>query len=542
MADLRSRAALRSLGMSGSSTIGKAALVVSAGIFLSRLLGWVRQLVILSLLGVSDEASLYVSAFVIPDYLTFLMAGGYLSITLVPLLSRHLVDGDDAETMRTFTAVFRIVGLAFAAFAVVTVLAAGPIVDLVFPEVADKARLTSLTRIAMASQVFFGLGTLLMAAQYAKRRFTLPSLAPLIYNLAIILAGVVGWTLGDPSPEAFLWGGLVGAAVGNFGVQAVGAHRLGFRLVRDTRWFHPAVGQYFVLALPLMLGVSAVALDEQWPKLFGQFAATEGAAAALTSARQLNMLPVGMIAQAAGVAAYPFLAGLAAEGRTTELGSTVLRSVRNSVAVGGMAAGIVGGLAVPIVTLAYDYGKTTNDDARFIATLLLYYSLSIPFWPAHQVYTRGFYALRRMWTPVLIGSAVTLAIVPVLWFLVNRNGAAGVAAGSSLGVALYTVCIALAWHVLVSRVDAREMVVFALRVGVVAVVAGLAGLGTSAGLSELGLPAVVRLGVGAVVASATYVVVAQLIGIGEVRAVAERVLGQIKRLRDRTGDPASTSP
>ncbi|MGF1598097.1 MAG: murein biosynthesis integral membrane protein MurJ [Acidimicrobiales bacterium] len=525
--------------MSGSSTIGKAALVVSAGILLSRVLGWVRNAAILALLGIGRESSLYITAFTIPDFLTFLLAGGYLSITLVPLLSRHLVVGDDDETMRTFTAVFRIVGLAFVVLAGVTIVGAGWIVATVFPEVEDQARLTSLTRIALASQVFFGTGILLMAAQYAKRRFTLPSLAPLVYNLGIIGGGLVGWALGDPSPEAFLWGGLVGAAVGNFGLQALGAHRLGYRLIPSTPWRHPAVKEYFTLALPLMLGISAVALDEQWPRLFGQYAGEDGAAA-LASARTLNMLPVGVIAQAAGVAAYPFLAGLAAEGRIAEMGSTLLRSVRNSVAVGGLAAGIVGGLTVPIVTLAYGYGEVTSDNTTALASLLLFYCVSIPFWPAHQVYTRGFYALQRMWTPVLIGSAVTVVLVPILWFLVNRNGAAGVAAGSTFGVILYTVCVGLAWHVLVSRVDAMDMILFALRVLVVAVGCGLATFGVSVGLDEAGLPSLIRLGAGSVIGAVVYVAAAQLVGVGEVRQVLDQVVDRVRRLRHRSEDPATT--
>lgn len=524
-----------SLGvMRGSSTIGKAALIVSAGILLSRLLGAARQIVILSLLGVTDEGSLYNNAFLIPDYLTFLMAGGYLSITLVPLLSRHLVDGDEEETMRTFTAVFRIVGLAFMALAVVTIVGAGRIVAVLFSQVEDQAHLTSLTRIALAAQVFFGLGTLLMAAQYAHRRFALPALAPLVYNIGIIAGGVVGWALGDPSPEAFLLGGLAGAAIGNFGLQVIGARRLGFRLVAGTPWLHPAVRQYFALALPLMLGISAVALDEQWPRFFGQYAATEGSELALTSARQLNMMPVGLIAQAAGVAAYPFLAGLAAEGRMTDLGAAVVRSVRGSVAVGGLAAGLVGGLTLPIVTMVYGYGKSA-DSSEFIASLLLLYALSIPFWPAHQVYSRGFYAMERMWTPVLIGSGVTVVVIPVLWVLVHRHGAVGVAAGSTFGVALYTMAIGLAWHRLVSHDGIAPIVGFAVRVGVLAVLAGGASLGTSVLLDGVGLPALIRLLGGSGVGAVVYLGAARLVGIDEIRSAVAGVLARLRARRDRPG-------
>ncbi|MDH4308402.1 MAG: murein biosynthesis integral membrane protein MurJ, partial [Acidimicrobiia bacterium] len=73
--------------MGEARTIGRAALIVSAGILLSRLLGLARNLLIAALLGVSVDTDLYNAAFTIPDYLFFLMAGGYLSITLIPLLT-----------------------------------------------------------------------------------------------------------------------------------------------------------------------------------------------------------------------------------------------------------------------------------------------------------------------------------------------------------------------------------------------------------------------------------------------------------------------
>ncbi len=510
-----------------SSDIGKAALVVSVGIFLSRILGFLRSTVITALLGYGAENSLYVEAFTIPDWLTFLMAGGYLSITLVPLLTRHLSRGDEEEAMRTFTAVMRVVGLAFAVFAVATIFGAGPIVRGFFPRSTDPVRLVALTRIALASQVFFGVGTLLMAAQYARRSFVIPSLAPLVYNLAIIAGGVLGWLVAEPSPEWFLWGGLVGAAAGNFGLQWWGARQHGFRLVRGVPWFHPAVKEYLVLAFPLMIGISAVALDEQWPRLFGQFAASPGTVARLTNARQLNMLPIGMIAQAAGVAAYPFLAGLAAEGRIAELGATLSRSVRTSVAVGSMAAGVLVGVTVPVSDLAYGHGKATAADVATVGLFLFWFALSIPFWAAHQVYTRGFYAMRQMWTPVLIGSTVTAVAVPLLWVLSHRYGGGGVAVGSTFGVMLYTVAIAGAWHHLVAPQEVWVVAESAVRSLAVATVSGLTTYGAARLMDNAGLPSLVRLLVAAPVGVIVFVGLAQVIEVDEINELLDRLTSRV---------------
>lgn len=428
-----------------SSTIRRAALVVSAGILLSRILGFGRDVVMAALLGRTEEADLYAEAFLIPDYLFFLMAGGYLSITLVPILSRYHAAEDQAGAQAAFTAIFKAVGALLVVLTVGAVLTAPQITDLVFPEVPDPERLAGLTRIALFSQIFFGLGTLYMAAQYARQRFLIPTLAPLIYNLGIIGGGLIGAAAGDPSPEAFLWGGLAGAAVGNFALQWWGAGRAGMRLARGVPIRHGAIGEYAAMAIPLMIGQTAVALDEQWPRVFGQFV-SEGATAGLSYARRLNMLPVGVLAQAAGVATYPFLAKLFAEGRDAELRYTVARTVKTGLLVALPVSAAVVALARPAVRAAFQYGSFGAADTEFVFPLLGVYALSIPFWVAHQIYTRGFYARRRMWLPVIVGTLVTAVTIPSAYLAARQAGAIGVAAVSSASIAIYTLAIALAWH------------------------------------------------------------------------------------------------
>jgi putative peptidoglycan lipid II flippase len=507
--------------------LGRAALVVSVGVLLSRLLGFLRDVVMAGLLGRGVEADLYLQAFIVPDYLLFLLAGGYLSITLVPILARHEAEGDDLAARQAFTAVFRFVGAALIVLTVVTIVFAGRLTAAVFPEVEQTARLTGLTRIALASQVFFGLGALYMAAQYARRRFLVPTLAPLVYNLGIIGGGLAGWAAGDPSPESFLWGGLVGAVLGNFALQWWGARREGMRIERGTPLRHPAVGEYLGLAVPLMVGQSVVALDEQWPRLFGQFV-DQGATAGLGFARRLNMVPVGVIAQAAGVAAFPFLARLAATGERKRLRDTVAVSVKTAVAVGGLAAAVVVGLAEPAVRLAYQRGDFLPGDTAFVAPLLAIYGLSIPMWAAHQVFTRAFYAGRRMWLPVAIGTAVTVAAVPVFVWVSTDVGAAGIAWTSVGSVTAYTFAIGAAW-IRSSGSSAAGYLGSAARVLAAGVPAGIAArvladrLGTGTGGS------VAAVLVGGLLAAAVYFAAGRLVGLRELTAVTARVRARLGR-------------
>ena len=419
-----------------------AAAVVAGSVLLSRLLGLGRDVLLATLIGAGEEADLYFDAFLIPDMLNYLLAGAYLTITLVPILSRHLEDGDNEAASRAFTSVFRFVGLAIVALTALMWVFADVLVGWVFPEVAEADRLVSMTRLVLPAQVFLVTGALLMAVQYTHKRFLVPAAAPLVYNLGIIVGGLIGWAMGEPTPEAFLLGAVLGAFLGNFALQWFGARRTG-------TWFlaplagRSAVGEYLVLAIPLMVGQSVAVLDEQFVRVFGQLEV--GATAALTYARRLNMVPVGVIAQAAGVAAFPFLASLAARGANEELIETTGRAARKTLFVAAAATAGLVVLARPMVRLLYQYGAFTASNAELVASLLTIYAFSIPAWGMHQLLVRHFYAKRRMWTPVVIGTGFSLIAIPVWLGLYDMMGVEGFALASTLVMIAYALGMLIAW-------------------------------------------------------------------------------------------------
>lgn len=504
------------------STLGRAALVVSGGILASRLLGFLRDVVLAGLLGRGVEADLYNFAFAIPDYLFFLMAGGYLSITLVPILSRHLAQDDLAATNSAFTSVFRFVAGLMTVATIVTMVAAPALTRLVYPEVDESLlpELVGYVRIILPAQLFFVLGALLMAYQYTHRRFLVPTLAPIIYNLGIIAGGLVGAASGEPGPGGFVWGALVGAIVGNFALQWWGARRDGMRLEASSRIWNGTVREYLVLALPLMLGQSAVALDEFFVRVFGQFAG-EGATAGLGYARRVNMVPVGVIAQAAGVASYPFLAGLFAEGRMEEMRRTVGTALRSSLVVAGLGAAGVVGLAMPIIRVAYQRGEFSAGDSSFVAGLLVIYGVSIPLWAAHQVYTRAFYAQRRMWLPVAVGTVTTILAIPAYIWAASRLGAEGIAAVSVGSMLVYTVAMAVWWHR--GESDARPVGASLARTVLAAVPAALVAVLVTDLLDPVALgPSLAALLIGGVAAVAVYAAVLALLRAPELSILRRR--------------------
>lgn len=428
--------------MSRPVRMGTAAAVIAASVLLSRILGLVRDALIAGLIGVNPESDLYFDAFLIPDLLNYLLAGAYLTITLVPILSRHLEAGDDRAASRAFSSVFRFMAVAIVTLTAVMWVLAGPLVELLFPKVAETERLIAMTRLVLPAQVFLVLGALLMAVQYTHKRFVIPATAPLIYNMGIIVGGALGAALGEASPESFLIGAVSGAAVGNFGLQWFGARRTGTWFVKVSRG-QSAVGEYLVLAIPLMIGQSVAVLDEQFVRLFGQL--NEGATAALSFARRIAMVPIGVIAQAAGVAAFPFLASLYARGADDELVATTGRAARKTIFVAAAAAAGVVVLARPLVRLIFQYGEFGTEDTDLVTSLLVLLALSIPAWGMHQLLARHFYAKRKMWTPVVVGTVFSVVAIPTWIGLYELMGVEGFALASTLVMLGYALGLLVAW-------------------------------------------------------------------------------------------------
>lgn len=521
------------------SRMGKAAAIVSVSILLSRILGFGRDIVMANILGAGTETDVYFAAFFVPDVLFYLMAGGYLTITFIPILSRHFANNDEAAGWTSFAAIVKPLTGFMVAVTVVAMLAADRLVELAYVDFpgllgtpgatfssADLGRVADLMRIVLPAQVFFMLGSLLMAVQYARQQFLIPSLAPLVYNLGIIAGGLTWSAVVDLEATGFAWGALVGAAIGNFGLQVWGARRVGLIWVPKASWRNPDVREYVALSIPLMLGQSIAVLDEQFVRVFGNLLG-EGAISTLNYARRLNMVPVGVIAQAAGVAAYPFLARMASEGKDRQLSETLTTAVRYAVFVSGAATAALIAVSQPAVRVALQHGSFDVDSTIATAAALAVFAITIPLWGAHQVYARGFYARRQMWPPVLIGTAWTALGIPIYLTLIQRMGQQGLPTASAITVGGYAISLAALWYKRVGYEHLGELARTVAR----SVAAGLpAGLATWWVVNAVGGPlesmsltrGIIALVVGAVVLLATYGGASFVLGSTEMTDLAQR--------------------
>jgi putative peptidoglycan lipid II flippase len=438
-----------SLARPGARRIPAVAALLAASVLFSRVLGWVREMVLAYQLGTTPQADAYRAAFQLPDLLNHFLAGGALSIAFLPLYTRVRQERG-AEGAQALLAV--VLGTLTALVVLATALLfwqAEALVALQFPRFSPETQALTvrLTRIVLPAQIFFVAGGILSAALMAHDRFLQQALAPLLYNAGIIAGGFsLGSALGA---EGFAWGALAGAIAGPFlapwlYVRRTPELRLGFRVAPTQRDFL----RYLALAAPLMLGVSLLTVDEWYDRWFGGLLA-QGTVAALAYARQLMLLPVAVVGQAVATAALPAFAQLSAEGRPEELDRAILLTLRAVLALAVLAGGAAFALAEPAVALLYQRGAFTPEDSAHVAALLRIFAFAVPAWVAQQIAVRGFYARGDTWRPMLLGSALALAAVPLYLALGPRFGGAGLAAAGVLAMttaAVATLALLRLWH------------------------------------------------------------------------------------------------
>lgn len=421
-------------------TMGVAALIMSASILLSRVMGLVRDKVISWQFGATGEADLYFAAFVVPDFINYLLAGGYVSITLMPLLAKRFAE-DEADAWKLFSAVFWWALVCVCVLTGAAWLAAVPLARIVAPgfDEAQVLRLAYFLRIILPAQIFFLSGACFTALLYLRRQFYIPALTPLIYNGMIILCGMA---LPMRGMEGFCVGVTVGAALGAWLLPWWGCAR-GGGLRLGHVWRHPLLWRFLCIALPLMLGQSVVMLNEQFLRIFGSLLG-DGAVSLLSYARRLSQVPVGVIGQAAAAASYPFLASLAAQGDLKTFADTLRRALTASLALALPLSAWMIACAQPTMGFIFEGGRFGAPQTLAATPLLQIMLLAVPLWVLQAVLGRGFYAHGDTLTPALVGTAVTVLSLP-LFYACLPFGAVGVVWVSVLGVVLYVAAIGRIW-------------------------------------------------------------------------------------------------
>lgn len=410
---------------SAGLSLARNAIIVGLAFVLSRILGLVREVVLANQFGTTSAMDAYVSAFRIPDLLFLVVIAGSFGAAFIPIFGDYLARGDKLRAWRLASAVLTWAGIVVVILSVIAFVLARPLMLIVAPgfdaETTDLA--VDLMRILLLSPLFLGTGIAFKGILEAQHQFTLPAIAPLVYNIAIIIGAV--YFAPDHGIYAVGWAVIIGA-IGHMLIQVPGVLRSGLRfrptLDRDVDGLRDVAR----LLGPRIVGLAAFQFNFIAINAFASTTSDERVSA-LNYAWQLLMLPHGVLALSISTVVFPTLASLYGQSKDAEFRSTLDRTLRPLLFL-SIPAGV--GLFMvrePIARFIYESGSFDERSTDLVATPLAFFGLGLVGYALTEILTRVFYATRDTRTPVITGVLTVITNLLLAALLIDSLGHAGLA-------------------------------------------------------------------------------------------------------------------
>lgn len=406
---------------------------------LSRIAGLAREIVAARYFGTSGAASSFTIAFQVPNLVRGLFADAALSAAFVPVFTEFLEHRKRREAFLLASTLFWIILLVLGAITAFFILAAPVVMPLFVPGADFGKQLTDLTvglsQVLFPVVVLLGLNGLLVGIANAYNHFTIPAIAPLVWNLVIIGALIALRPLfsGDEQIYAYAIGVLAGTIVQLLMIVPV-LRRLDVRLAVHLHWRDEGVGRVFRLMLPVTIGLGIINVNLVINSVIGSLI-SESAPRAIDAAFRVYMLPQGMVSVALATVLFPALSRLVARADLGGLRTLLGTGVRQNVLLLVPAAACTAVLAEPIVRLIYQYGSFDATSTDEVAQALFWFSFSLPFAGVNLLLTRTFFSLQRPWRPTLLAAGNLLLTLVVSLALYEPLGIAGPVIGTVIGTA-----------------------------------------------------------------------------------------------------------
>ncbi|HVP01990.1 MAG TPA: murein biosynthesis integral membrane protein MurJ [Solirubrobacteraceae bacterium] len=413
--------------------------IFSVATGLSRIAGLAREIVAASYFGTSGPASAFTIAFQVPNLVRGLFADAALSAAFVPIFAEYLEQRRRREAILLASTLFWIILLVLGALTALFIVGAGVIMPIFIPGDQFTQQLVDLTvglsQVLFPVVVLLGINGLLVGIANSYHHFTIPALAPLVWNIVIIGGLIVLRPLftGDDQIYAYAIGVLIGTIVQLLMVVPVLA-RIDFRLKLHLDWRNPDVVRVFRLMLPVTIGLGVINIDLLINSVVGALI-SESAPRAIDAAFRIYMLPQGVFSVALATVLFPSLSRLVARHDTDGLRALVGTGTRQNLLLLIPAAVATMVLAKPIVQLIYQYGAFGSSSTDEVATALLWFSFSLPFAGLNLLLTRTFFSLQRPWIPTALAAANLVVNLALSLLLYKPFGIAGPVIGTAVASA-----------------------------------------------------------------------------------------------------------
>ncbi|MGH7232534.1 MAG: murein biosynthesis integral membrane protein MurJ [Nitrospiraceae bacterium] len=455
----------------------KAAGLIGAATFSSRILGFIRDMVLARLFGATPQADAFFVAYRVPNLLRELFAEGSMSSAFIPVFTEYHTLRTKRDTWELASAMFTTLLTIVTLVALIGVATAPMIVAVLAPGFHDDpsklAMTTLLTRIMFPYLVFISLAALAMGILNSLRAFAAPALSPVFFNIFII--GCVLFLsplLAEPILGVAI--GVVAGGAAQFAMQLPGLGVRGMRFGWRFDPGHAGVRRVGRLIVPSLLGLSVTQVNITISTILASF--FPGAPTYLFYGMRLIQFPLGIFGVALATAILPTLSAQAATGRLDELRDTLGFGLRMILFI--MLPAMLGLvlLRVPIVHLFFEHGSFTPNDTAATALAVLCYAVGLWAFAGVRIIVAAFYSLQDTRTPALVAVAAVLANLTMSLLLMEPLRHAGLALATALAGMLNAVTLVAVLNRRLGGVDWGSVGRSAARVLVAAVPLALACL------------------------------------------------------------------
>lgn len=410
------------------SLLAAASLVALAAV-LSRMLGYVREVLLAATFGASNITDAYLVAQEIPGAVYHVVSISMV-LAFIPVYREAVQKRGEKAAWRLVNSVLNVTLLLFAGLWLVGELAAPLYIPLLAPGFSREALTLTigLTRAMLPLLLLVGVTGLSAAVLNANQRFGPPAFFGLASNVVVVATLAIAFR-----PEHITWvayavvaGGVLGALI-----QVVAMPGVGYRYQAVLDLADPALKRVWVLLVPVMIATSVT----QVQTFAARFVAShleEGTISFLNYASRISALPFSVVGLAVTTVIFPTLAEHGAAGRLDELRESLRSGMRTlAFLLIPMAVGCFV-FAEPITRLMFERGAFTADDTRMTAYALQFFSLGILFLGWVDVLNRAFYALQDSVTPMWMAAVMMGLNIALNFLLVDHMGHGGLALSASV--------------------------------------------------------------------------------------------------------------
>lgn len=477
--------------------IGHATMILTGAFVASRILGLLRTSMFAFVFGTTSISDAYVQAFLVPDLIFNIVAGGALSSAFIPVFVKYVAGEKDEKTAwHIASTALNLAIIIMIGLATVAIIFARQIVPIYNPgePPAQLDLITSLTRIMLLQAIILGGGVIVTAVLQARQNFLLAAVGTVLYNVGIIIGLLPGIFLafqhrGSANDIVAVYaatGGVVLGAILQVAIQIPGLRKVGMHYSFAFDWHHPGVIQIGRQMVPRVINAamlfSTTFVDRYLLSFLGAVVAGGALSGLITQyyqAFQIFLLPLGIFGMAVSTAAFPTLADYVARGRMDRLRNTILETLRGILFMSiPSSIGLIV-LSLPIIQVLLEHGHYTLINAQFTAIPLAFFAVGLSGHASVEILTRSFYALRDSRTPVIISIAQFIFKIALSLILINAAvwgvewGMGGLAISTSIAGLLEAIVLVWLLHERIGGLQLRALGTFIGRVLLASLAMGL---------------------------------------------------------------------